>query len=57
MTVRASQSEAPAFAPGATLMLLILLAIVGIWLAATWALKEADMQGINTELAHVEQHS
>lgn len=45
----------PTYRAALTLMLLILLAIVGLWLATSWALKEADKQGINTELTRVEQ--
>ena len=38
----------PTFRAALVLALMILLVLAVLWLAGSWALKEADKQGINT---------
>lgn len=40
----------PSYRAALTMALLILLALAGLWLATSWALNEADRQGINTQV-------
>ena len=40
----------PSYRAGITMALLILLALAGLWLATSWALNEADKQGIHTNV-------
>lgn len=40
----------PSYRAALTIALLVLLALAGLWLATSWALNEADKQGINTNV-------
>lgn len=40
----------PGYLVGLVMLLLLVLAVVALGLGASWALKEADQQGINTQV-------
>ncbi len=47
----------PSFRAAITLALLILVVLAGLWLAASWALNEADKQGIDINVDGQQQTS
>lgn len=40
----------PSYRAAITMALLIVLVLAALWLGASWALNEADRQGINTNV-------